>query len=707
MNLRGWLLASAVSVLAVAATVPCSAATQAVNKQNNTAFLSDIHGAKALEWVRAQNNKTTSELEKDKRYQEFYDKTLSVLQAPDRLPSPDFFAGGIWNFWQDAQHPHGIWRAATLESYLSSDPSWQTKIDFDALSKQDHKNWVFQGTSCLNPADEKCLIALSDGGEDAVTLREFNTKTGQFVKENGFEFSRSKQNATWLDDNTILLARDWDGKGTDLTASGYPFVVKKVERGQSPAQAQEVYRGQPSDISVETLALTDGQGHRLVLVSRRVTFFEVRFAVLDGNTLHWLSIPEKADVQGLLNGRLIFSVNEDWKREGLPTIPAGSVVSVDPENTVQSAEIVFTPSATQAVEDIGVTKNAVLISFLDNVRGRAARFKTAGAGKPWQSEQLNLPDMASVHVAATSTQSDEAFVSVESYIKPRELWLVQGEEKPRQVKAAPARFNASDLETEQLWATSTDGVKVPYFIVHRRNMPMNGQNPTLMTAYGGFQVSYTPVYAPETGLLWLERGGVYVVANIRGGGEFGPKWHEVARKSGRMKAYDDFAAVGKDLIHRGITSTEHLGIRGRSNGGLLAGAEMVQHPDLWKAVIIGVPLLDMEHFETMSAGASWVGEYGSMSVPSEAEFLRKISPLQSLKADVTYPVPFIFTSTSDDRVGPVHARRFAEKLQSMGKKFYYYEDIQGGHSGTVNAPEVAQERALEFVYLSQFLMDQP
>lgn len=703
MRLGRWILTCAASALVMAGAASHGVA-QTDGRGKDASFLNDIHGAKALAWVRAQNHHTTSTLEKDKRYQGFYKNTLSVLQASDRLAMPEILGGDIWNFWQDAHHPHGLWRMTSRSSYLTKQPKWQTRLDVDALTAKEHMNWVFEGADCLAPEDEHCLVTLSNGGEDANTLREFDTKTGQFVP-NGFVFSRSKQTAAWVDQDTILLARDWDGKGTTLTPSGYPFVVKKMVRGGPEGQAVELYRGEKSDMIVSPMVLTDGDGHKLVIIQRNVTFFETHYAVVEGDKLRWLAVPAKSEIHGLLKGRLVLSVQEDWHPQGLPVVPAGSLVSIDPAAPESGVEVIFTPGPSQSIDEVGVTKNTVLVSLFDNVRGRAMRFTEMQPGRPWNGEALELPDMTSIHIVTTDHASDTAYLSVEGYLEPQQLWLVDETTAPRKVKAAPARFNTAGLTTEQFWAKSTDGTRIPYFVVHRKNMKRNGANPTLLTAYGGFQVSYTPTYAPEIGKLWLERGGVYVVANIRGGGEFGPAWHEAGRKSGRQSVYDDFAAVGQDLVSRKITTPRHLGIRGRSNGGLLAGVQMVQHPDMWNAVIIGVPLLDMEHFETMSAGASWADEYGSMSVPAEAAFLKKISPVQHLKAEVTYPTPFIFTATSDDRVGPVHARRFAARLEALGKPFFYYEDIEGGHSGTVNAPEVAHERALEAVYLSHRLMD--
>ena len=703
MRLGCWILTWATSAMVMTGGAVHGQA-QTPDNQKDYSFLNDLHGKQAMEWVQHQNHKTLSVLEKDHRFKGFYKNTLAALQAPDRVPLPQLQAGGVWNFWQDAHHPHGVWRATSYRSYLSQTPKWQSKLDIDALAAKEQINWVFEGAECLAPAAEHCLVQLSNAGEDAQTLREYNTQTGQFIS-GGFVFPRAKQQAAWVDDNTVLVARAWGNDGATLTSSGYPFVVKAVQRGKPLEQATEVYRGRPSDMMVAPLTFTDGDGQRLVLIQRNITFFETRYAVWDGAHLNWLALPPKSEVHGFAKGRLIVSVQDDWKPQGLPVVPAGSLVALDPKALEQGVEVIFTPDPSQALDQVGITKNTVLVTLLDNVRGRAMRFKPVQPGRPWSMEPLDVPDMSSVHIVAANPQSETAFLSVENYLTPQQLWLVEEQEQPKKIKAEAPRFKTSDLVMEQLWAKSADGTHIPYFAVHRKAMALTGANPTVLSAYGGFQLSYTPTYMPEVGQLWLQRGGVYVVANIRGGGEFGPQWHEAGRKAGRQKVYDDFAAVGQDLVQRHITNPQHLGIRGRSNGGLLAGVEMVQHPTQWNAVVIGVPLLDMENYETLSAGASWVAEYGSMSVPEEAEFLKKISPLRHLKPEVHYPVPFIFTATSDDRVGPLHARRFAAKMERFKKPFFYYEDTEGGHSGTVNAAEVAHERALEAVYLSQRLMD--
>ncbi|MCH4092472.1 prolyl oligopeptidase family serine peptidase [Acetobacter sp.] len=678
-------------------------------------FLDEIHGAQAQDWVERQNRKTVSVLEADPRYRDFYDQILSAEQSVDRLDEPEFLGGNIWNFWQDGHHPHGIWRRTTLASYRQTLTGWQTKLDIDALATREHENWVFEGADCLRPKERYCLVGLSSGGEDARTLREYDTQAGLFIL-NGFTLPRAKQSMAWVDRDTLLVARDWDGNGSMLTSSGYPFVIRRVVRNEPFDQALEVYRGEKDDVAVDPLVMMDGDGNRIFLVRRSPSFFVSRFAVLEGmdtafqgrgkGVLRWLALPDRVDLKGMIHGKLVFSLEEDWIPTGKSRIPAGSLVLFDPHDPQATPEILFSPDTGRVLENAAVTRNTIVISYLDHVQGHAMVLHASSDGSErWHQVVLPLPDMSSVHIVDADQSSDAAFLKVESFLSPPELWLVgtsqSGLEKIRQTKPL---FNTDDLAVEQLQARSSDGTEIPYFLVRSRNMTRDGTHPTLLTAYGGFLSSLTPRYDPVIGRAWLAHGGVYAVANIRGGGEFGPTWHDAGKTIHRQKVFDDFTAVGRDLVKRGVTSHDRLGIRGRSNGGLLMGVAFTQHPELWKAVIIGVPLLDMINYESLSAGASWADEYGSMKKTDEARFLKAISPLQHLKVNVSYPTPFIFTSTSDDRVGPVHARRFAARLEALGKPFFHYEDVEGGHSGTVNAEEVAHERALEAVYLAQQLL---
>jgi prolyl oligopeptidase len=666
-------------------------------------WLEEKDSPTAMQWVAAENAKTLPKLEGDPRYPQFYQDAYAIASAEDRIPYPVLTYGRVYNFWRDGAHPHGTWRWTTEASYRTATPAWTTVLDIDSLGKAEGKNWVWQGANCLQPEERLCLLALSDGGEDATTFREFDLGTGTFVTD-GFVLPLSKQGATWLDANTLLVARDW-GPGT-MTASGYAFVVKTLSRGQALEQAKEVFRGQGSDqVGSWTAVLTDGQGHRLPLITRGVTFFgHERFAYTEKGAVP-LPLPQRMAFRGMVDGRVIISTSEDWTTGG-KTIPAGALLSVDRaqfNGGPMTPTVLFQPTPRQSLDAAAATKTRVVAFILDNVRSRVVTFTPNAKG--WTSSPVTLPDNASIDPVTSTERSDDLYLNVTSFITPSTLWSVNAAtSKATQVKAAPARFDASNATVEQFEATSPDGTKVPYFIVHRKDIPLDGSTPTIMTGYGGFEVSYTPFYSGITGKLWVEQGGSFVVANIRGGGEFGPAWHEAGRKTKRQVIYDDFAAVAQDIFARKLSSPAKFGIYGGSNGGLLMGVEMEQHPDLWNAVVIQVPLLDMMRYELIQAGASWVDEYGSASVPEEAAFLQTISPYQNLKAGVKYPEPYIWTTTKDDRVGPQHARKFAARMSELGLPYLFYEDTAGGHSGDADIAQGARLQALQMTYFSQKLI---
>jgi prolyl oligopeptidase len=694
------------SPVAHAAPAPSTAAAQAGG--DPYIWLEDVNAPRSLAWVETENKRSLAVLESDPRYGTLHAEALALAQAKDRIPTPDFLNGDVYNFWQDADHVRGLWRRTTSEDYANAAPDWTTVLDLDQLAKDEHANWVHKGQTCALPQERLCLIALSDGGEDATTLREFDLETDRFV-DGGFNLVHSKQSADWLDADTILVARDW-GPGS-LTASGYPFVVKVLHRGQTLSQAQMVFHGDPSDVEVTPRVLVDSQGHRAALIVRGVSFFETETYLLGDHGVDVLSLPKKSSVEDLVAGRLIVSLKEDWTpTPGAKTFAQGSVVAIDlaaarAEPDKLFPTLVWAPGPREALQEVSAVKDRLILTTLDNVRGRAyVLTPTPEAG--WTQAKIDLPDNAAIGLVSTSRQDDRSYLSVSSFLAPTSLWLDDAwRGSLTQVKRLPPKFDASNLVTEQLETISKDGTKVPYFVVHRKDIKYDGSNPTLLYAYGGFGVSMTPNYSANLGKLWLERGGVYVLANIRGGGEFGPAWHDAGLNVHRQRIYDDFAAVAEDLIARKITSPRRLGIRGGSNGGLLMGVEFEQHPDLWNAVIIDVPLLDMLHFEQIAAGASWVGEYGSVSNPVQRMFLASISPYNNLKTGVTYPEPFIFTTTKDDRVGPVHARKFAAKMEAMGLPFLYYENTEGGHAAGANLQEAAREQALEMTYLTRKLMD--
>ena len=675
---------------------------------DNYQWLEDVNGTRAMDWVKAENERSAKVLEADPRFAEFQAEALKILESPDRLAIPQFRNGAVYNSWQDAEHIRGIVRKTTLADYLTAQPHWQTVIDYDALAKADNEKWVQHGLNCEYPGDGLCLAGLSAGGEDADTLREFDLKSGQFVS-NGFVLPHAKQRVAWVDKDTLLVARDW-GKGT-MTTSGYPFVVKLWKRGQPLDQAVEVYRGKETDEAAGPRVLHDSQGHQVSLVSRNVDFFTTEVSLLAPEGPKKIALPGKMEIDGMLDGQIVFEINEDWKPEGsTQSFVQGSVlaldlkaVEADPAHLKPS--VVFAPTAQEFEQEVAITRNHLLLTTLEHVQGRTYLYTRSKTGA-WERKKLPVPDNETVGIVTTNVSDDKFFLSLTGFLTPSSLELgdaATGELKV--VKTLPAQFDASKDVVEQMEATSTDGAKVPYFIVHGKDMKYDGSNPTLMTAYGGFQVSETPRYSGLSGKLWLEHGGVYVLANIRGGGEFGPAWHDAGLKTHRQRIYDDFAAVGQDLVTRKITSPRRMGIVGGSNGGLLMGVEFNQHPEMWTAVVIQVPLLDMLGFEHIAAGASWVGEYGSTSVPEERQFLASISPYNNLSADKNYPEPLIFTTTKDDRVGPVHARKFAARLEEYHKPFFYDEIVEGGHAAGANLKEQARTYAEMYIYLTRKIVD--
>jgi len=690
------------------AVVAMAVCARAAGEADPFLWLEDAHGARAMAWVNQENTRTLGVLEKDPRYAELYAEALKIDEASDRIPTPELLAGAVYNFWQDEQHVRGLWRATTLADYRSPAPAWNPVLDLDALSTAEHANWVWKGDDCDWKGERRCLISFSDGGEDAVTVREFDLASGAFAGD-GFTLPHGKQNAAWIDHDTLLVSREW--APGDLTKSGYPFIVKAVKRGEPLSAAREVFRGAADDggYGVAPATLHDGDGREAVLITRPLTTFEAQTYLVTPAGPRRLALPLKVQIDDMVAGRIVVTLAQDWTADG-KSFPTGSLISIDlaqasadPEHLKPS--LIYAPGPRESVDSAAATKSRLMVVIYQNVRGRAFVYTPTPDGG-WSARRLDLPDNASIGLVSTDTHSDQAFLSVTSFLSPTTLWQADAAEgRLSQVKALPAKFDASRDTVDQYEAMSADGTRVPYFVVHPKAMALDGSNPTILYAYGGFQVPMTPTYSAILGKLWLERGGVYVLANIRGGGEFGPAWHEAGLKTHRQRIYDDFAAVAHDLIARRITSPRRLGIQGGSNGGLLMGVEFTQHPELWRAVDIQVPLLDMLRYEQIAAGTSWVGEYGSVANPDERAFLASISPYQTLKAGVAYPEPFIWTTTKDDRVGPQHARKFAARLAAMGDPYLFYEVTEGGHGAGANLREKAHTSALEMTYFIRKLMD--
>lgn len=676
-----------------------------LGKDDPYKWMEEIEGERPLAWAKAENTRSLAILQGDSRYAGLESQALAILNAKDRVPGVSFAGdGSLRNFWQDADHVRGIWRKTTLESYRTAEPQWETILDIDALSKAENANWVFKGAGCLAPEETRCLVTLSNGGKDAVTIREFDTTTKAFVP-GGFVLPEGKQNVGWLDKDTLLVAREWEPG--QVTKSGYPYVVKALKRGQALADAKELFRGTPDDVSASAYTLTDADGKVVaVLAGRAVSFFEAETYLLTDTGPVKLPFPLKHSVQGYVAGQVVMSLEQDWPEKGFKT---GDLLSLDlaalkADPAKPAPVLVLRPTARQSVEGVTSTRDKLVVGLLDNVTGGALVYSHGPEG--WTSQKLALPTNSTIGLGSASQKDDRLFVSVTGYLTPSTYWLADAASlKLEQVKASPARFDASTHVVEQFEAASTDGTKIPYFVVRPKGVKYDGTAPTLLYAYGGFQASMTPAYSGVMGKLWLERGGTYVVANIRGGGEFGPAWHNAGLKENRQKVYDDFFAVSQDLITRKITSPRRLGIMGGSNGGLLMGVALTQRPELYNAIVVQVPLFDMIRYTQIGAGDSWKGEYGDPAIPSERAVIAKYDPYSNLKAGQKYPEVFIETSTKDDRVHPAHARKAAARLEELGYPVLYYENIDGGHAASANLAETARRQALEYVYLSKKLMD--
>lgn len=660
------------------------------------AWLEDVHGARPLEWVAAQNSRSLGLLKADPRYQANYDTALKLLDADDRIPYGRPRHGHVYNFWQDAANPKGLWRRTAIADYSSAQPRWEVLLDVDALSKAEGENWVYKGADCA-PDEKRCLISLSRGGGDAVVTREFDLAGRGFIAD-GFVLADAKSSSTYLDDDTVLFATAADG----ATQSGYGRIVKLWRRGTPLADAKTVYEGAVEDV-LAAPATFHTKGGNLAVIERAVSFFEAEYFVLDGDRTWKLPVPRFLQLQGLLDGRLIFTLREAWAVPGGPLLPQGSLAALALEGSdvdrLGAVSLLYAPGPRASVESVGVGQDRIYAAITENVIGAVHVFAPDGAG--WREKLLDLPGQGTAGVVAVNEYGPEAFFSFENCLTPPTLYFDAGNDAPKPIKSLPARFDASGLVTEQFEASSADGTKIPYFVTRPKDL--KGPAPTLLYGYGGFEVSLTPGYSGTVGKVWLAKGGIYVVANIRGGGEFGPAWHDAALKKNRQRAFDDFAAVAADLQKRGLTTPKQLGIMGGSNGGLLVSTVMVQHPELLGAVVCQVPLIDMIAYSHIGAGASWVGEYGDPDKPDERAYILTYSPYQNVKPGVDYPPVFFVTATSDDRVSPVHARKMAAKMEEQGHEVLFYENTDGGHAAAADHRQQAEMSALSFVYLAEKL----
>ncbi len=686
--------------LLLALTLACGLQAQApAPPEDPHQWLEGVTDPKALEWVKARNADALKELAVDPTFEPLKADLLKVLDSTARIPFITKHGAFYYNFWRDARNPKGLWRRTTLAEYRKADPRWEVILDLDKLGAEEHESWVWKGAEILKEGGHRhALIALSRGGADATVTREFDLRTRSFVKE-GFNLPEAKGGATWIDRDTVFVSTDF-GSGS-MTTSGYPRIAKRWKRGTPLASAEVIYEGQATDLSISARH-DDAKGFERDLIRRAIAFYDHEsFLRTKDGRLHKLEVPTHAETR--LHREWLFVQPRMAWTVGDRTYAGGSLLALKLEAFLAGKRdfaIVFQPTLHRTLASFSATRHHVLLNLLEDVKSSLA-VATPGKGG-WSVQPLQgAPRFSTASASAVDgDESDAYFMTVSGYLAPTSLSMgTLGRGKAEKLKAMPAYFDSEGLEVSQHFATSKDGTKVPYFQVAPKGVKLDGANPTLLYGYGGFEISLTPSYNANVGLAWLRKGGVYVVANIRGGGEYGPQWHQAALKEKRHRAYEDFAAVAGDLVARKVTSVKHLGAQGGSNGGLLMGNMITLYPDRFGAIVCQVPLLDMKRYSHLLAGASWMAEYGDPDVPAQWEYLRTFSPYQNLREGVKYPPVLFTTSTRDDRVHPGHARKMMARMMELGADVRSFENIEGGHGGAANNAQAAHMAALAYTFL--------
>ena len=660
-------------------------------------WLEDVTGDKALEWVRARNAKTQSKFEADPNFNKLRDDLLGILDSDARIPMVNKSGEYYYNFWRDKKNERGLWRRTTLEEYRKAEPKWEIILDLDKLAKDESENWVWSGVSLLRPKYDRALINLSRGGADATVTREFDMEKREFV-QSGFERPEAKGGLDWMDRDSVFVFTDF-GEGSQ-TKSGYPRIVKLWKRGAPMSDAKVIYEGVPEDMYIRAVH-DDSPGFERNFVSRTLAFYnDEMYEITNGGALAKLDAPNSAN-KSVFHDFLLIELREPWDVGGR-TYSAGALLIANYNDYMagkRNLEVAFEPTANSSLASFTPTKDHVILNVLEDVKNRV--FVLTQSKGVWEKRLLEgAPQFGNVSVSPIDAdESNEYFMTSTDFVTPTTLYYGSIGKQPEQLKQLPALYDAKGLKISQHFATSKDGTKVPYFMVASEDLKLDASNPTLLYGYGGFEISLMPTYNASVGRAWTSQGGVYVMANIRGGGEYGPRWHQAALKKNRLRAYEDFAAIAEDLVDRKVTSKAKLGIQGGSNGGLLVGNMVALYPDLFSAAVCQVPLLDMKRYHKLLAGASWMAEYGDPDSPGEWDFIQAYSPYQNISQSTKYPAVLFMTSTRDDRVHPGHARKMMAKMEQQGHDVSYYENIEGGHGGSANNRQAAFMQATAYSYL--------
>jgi len=678
--------------------------TTAASHSDPFLWLEDVSGEKAIDWVKARNAKSQSQLESDPKFNALREDLLAILDSNARIPFIGKQGDFYYNFWRDKKNERGLWRRTTLEKYKQAEPEWEVILDLDALGKAENENWVWKGANILRPDYKRALITLSRGGADADTTREFDLEKREFV-QGGFSRPEAKGSMGWIDLDHVFVMTDF-GPGS-MTESGYPRIAKKWKRGTPFESADVVYEGKSEDMSASA-SHDDSPGFERNFVNRNLAFYNDELYLLDDNSkLIKIDAPNSAN-KSVFHEFLAIELRNAWEVGG-KIYPAGALLMTKLDAFLKgdrNLEMVFEPSDTTALSSFGFTKDFAFINVLEDVKNRIYVLKPSDKG--WLKEPLKgAPSLGTVNISAVdSDESNDFFMTATNYLTPTTLSFGTVGSEPTVLKQMPAFFDAKGLAISQHFATSKDGTRVPYFMVAPEGLKLDGSHPTLLYGYGGFEISMQPGYSPAVGRSWVSQGGVYVVANIRGGGEYGPRWHQAALKENRLRCYEDFAAVAQDLFARKVTQSDKLGIQGGSNGGLLVGNMVTLYPGLFKAAVCQVPLLDMQRYNKLLAGASWMAEYGNPDDPAQWDFIKTFSPYHNVKSGVKYANVLFTTSTRDDRVHPGHARKMMAKMEEQGHSVLYYENIEGGHGGAANNRQSAFMQAIAYTFLKQQLFDE-